>query len=271
LLQFTDAKLAQLRISDSKAEKEFAKHHASFKSEYYNIQNRTLHYVVTGKDSFPTLIFIHGSPGNWDVFKEYLLDSSLQQHYRMISVDRPGFGYSDFGKAMNLDDQSSLISEALEHIQNGKPICLVGYSFGGPLVIKLTAVNHNLPVTNVITLAGAFDPSQEKSENWLITLDRTPLRYFLPGATRASNAELLLFKHDVEELPGDLHKVTCKVLIMHGTKDDVVPVGNSIFAYKNLTNAKDVKVVLFEDANHYLVRKKFMNIRNALLQLNMSF
>src|SRR3954452_8330882 len=106
---------AEMRINDNKAKKEFAKHKASFESEYYKIQHRTLHYVITGRDSFPTLIFIHGSPGNWDVFKEYMVDSSLQQHYRMISVDRPGFGYSDFGKAMNLSDQSSLISEALEH------------------------------------------------------------------------------------------------------------------------------------------------------------
>jgi len=260
----------QMRISDSEAKQYFAKRNASFTSEYLKIKKRTIHYVVTGKDSLPTLVFIHGSPGSWNAFKEYLMDSALQQHYRMISVDRPGFGYSDFGDALNLDDQCSLISVVLTHIQNGRPICLIGHSLGGPLIIKLAANNHNLPITNLVMLAGAVDPSEEKPESWRNTLDRTPLRYLIPGAMRPSNAELLLFKTDVEEVPQDLNNVTCKVLIMHGEKDDFVPPGNAVFAQKNLTHAKEVKMVWFKDERHFIPWTKFMDIRNALLQLDLS-
>jgi pimeloyl-ACP methyl ester carboxylesterase len=260
----------QMRISDSEAKQYFAIRNASFTGEYFKIKKRTIHYVVTGKNFLPTLVFIHGSPGSWKAFKEYLVDNSLQQHYRMISIDRPGFGYSDFGNALNLDDQASLISIFLTHIQNGRPICLVGYSFGGPLIIKLAANNHNLPIKNLVMIAGPVDPSEEKRESWRNTLDRTPLRYFIPGARRPSNAELLLFKNDVEKMPQDLDNVTCKVLIMHGEKDDLVPPDNAVFAQKNLKHAKEVKLVWFKNDRHFIPWTKFTDIRDALLQLDLS-
>ncbi len=260
----------RMRISDTDAKAEFNKHAVSFKADYYKINKRTIHYVVTGKDELPTLVFIHGSPGSWNAYEEYLKDSALQQHYRMVSVDRPGFGYSDFGDAINLSAQALLLSEVLKKIQNGKPICLIGHSLGGPLIIKLAVQNPALPITNLVMLAGAVDPAEEKPESWRITLDRTPLRYLIPGAMRPSNAELLLFKQDVNDTPHDLQKVTCRVLIMHGEKDDFVPPGNAIFAQKNLTRAKEVKIVWFKDERHFIPWTKFKEIRDALLQLNMN-
>ncbi len=234
----------RMRISDTDAIAEFNKHAVSFKTDYYKVNKRTIHYVITGNDELPTLVF--------------------------ISVDRPGFGYSDFGDAINLSAQALLLSEVLKKIQNGKPICLIGHSLGGPLIIKLAVQNPALPITNLVMLAGAVDPAEEKPESWGITLDRTPLRYLIPGAMRPSNAELLLFKQDVNDTPHDLQKVTCRVLIMHGEKDDFVPPGNAIFAQKNLTRAKEVKIVWFKDERHFIPWTKFKEIRDALLQLNMN-
>ncbi len=151
-----------------------------------------------------------------------------------------------------------------------RALAIIGHSLGGPLIIKLAVQNPALPITNLVMLAGAVDPAEEKPESWRITLDRTPLRYLIPGAMRPSNAELLLFKQDVNDTPHDLQKVTCRVLIMHGEKDDFVPPGNAIFAQKNLTRAKEVKIVWFKDERHFIPWTKFKEIRDALLQLNMN-
>ncbi len=260
----------RMRTSDSAALEDFTKHNAPFKAEYFKVKEHTIHYVVTGSDTLPTLFFVHGSPGSWDAFEKYMQDSLLRIKYRIISVDRPGFGYSDYGTALNLDAQAVLLSEVLKHINNGKPICVIGHSLGGPMAVKLAAENHDLPITNLVILAGSVDPSEEKPENWRATLDRTPLRYLVPGAMQPSNAELLLFKQDVEKIPADLQNVTCRVLIMHGTVDDFVPPGNATFAQKNLTHAKEVKMVWFEGQRHFIPWTKFREIRDALLQLNMN-
>ncbi len=257
----------RMRTTDSAALQDFTKHNAPFRSEYYKINKNTLHYVVTGSDTLPTLFFVHGSPGSWDAFAEYMKDSSLRRHYRMISVDRPGFGYSDFGHALSLDAQGILLSNLLKHIQNGKAICLIGHSLGGPVIVKLAAANKDANITNLVILAGSVDPSEEKPESWRATLDRTPLRNLIPGALQPSNAELLFFKQDVEEMPKDLENITCSVLIMHGTIDDFVPPGNAVYAQKHLVHAKDVRIVWFEGQRHFIPWTKFTEIRDALLDL----
>ncbi len=259
-----------MRTSDSEAVADFSKHSVLLKPYYFKINNRIIHYVQVGSDSLPTLVFIHGSPGSWDAFEDYLLDSALRMHYRLISIDRPGFGYSDFGDVLNLQAQEVLLAATLQHIQNGKSICLIGHSLGGPMVIKLAAENPSLPITNVVMLAGSVDPAEEKPESWRSTLDHTPLRYLIPGAMRPSNAELLLFKQDVDELAKDFPNVKCRVLLMHGDVDDFVPPGNSIYAQKHLVNAKEVRIVWFKGQRHFIPWTEFTPIRDELLKLNMS-
>ncbi|HNP23501.1 MAG TPA: alpha/beta hydrolase [Panacibacter sp.] len=261
----------KFRTSDSLAKSQFEEKSIPFKGSYFKANSTTLHYVEASRDSsLPLLIFVHGSPGSWDAFDPYLKDSMLLLHYGIISIDRPGFGYSDFGKAQNLDQQAKEISLLLHHLSNGKPICLVGHSLGGPMVVKLVADNPDLPINNLVILAGSLDPSEEKPEGWRNTLDRTPLRYLLPGAMRPSNAELLMFKQDVNEMPEALSKVRCRVLIMQGKKDTFVPPGNATYAQQHLTHASKVRIVWFEDENHFIPWTKFNDIRDSLLTLNLN-
>lgn len=260
----------RFRTSDSLAATTFSEKQIPFRTFYDTIDKHVLHYVVAGNDALPTLIFIHGSPGSWNAFEDYLKDSSLLQHYRLMSIDRPGFGYSEFGKALNLQQQCKLLAKLIANASNGKPVCLIGHSLGGPVVVKLAAENKNLNITNLVILAGSVDPSEESPESWRATLDRTPLRYLVPGAMRPSNAELLFFKQDVQSMPADLEKITCRVLIMQGDKDTFVPPGNATYAQQHLTHAKEVKLVWFEGEKHFIPWTKFNDIRDALLHLDMN-
>ena len=80
------------------------------------INGRHLHYAVSGSDSLPTLVFIHGSPGSWMNYMIFMWDSSMRKKFRMVAIDRPGFGYSDFGKAVHLQQQCEMIMPVLLHI-----------------------------------------------------------------------------------------------------------------------------------------------------------
>jgi hypothetical protein len=116
------------RTSDSLAAEDFRQKSIPFRAVYDTIQRHTIHYVISGSDTLPTLVFIHGSPGSWNAFENYLKDSALLQHYRMISIDRPGFGYSEFGKALNLKMQCTLLTAVIKKIENGKSLVLIGHS-----------------------------------------------------------------------------------------------------------------------------------------------
>ena len=254
------------RISDKEAGKQFEKAGVLLTTQTIQVGNRNMHFAKTGSDSLPTILFVHGSPGSWNAFSRYMQDKDLLQKFRMISVDRPGFGYSDYQKAEPMREQSALISPLLELWQNGKPFYLVGHSLGGPLIIQLYADNPQR-VEALVLLAASVDPAEEKKEIWRNMLDGPLLRYLLPGAFRPSNRELVYFKKDVHGLQELFQKVRCRVIIIHGTKDSFVPVGNAAYAEKKLVNAASVKTRLIENVNHFIPWNQYDLIRSELLQL----
>jgi pimeloyl-ACP methyl ester carboxylesterase len=257
----------KFRISDSKAITAFAKegvqlHTATLKSNGFK-----LHFAKTGSDTLPTLFFVHGSPGSWDAFSVYMKDRDLLAKYRMVSIDRPGFGYSQFGDAKNMADQSAIISPLLQYINNKKPVYIIGHSLGGPLAIKLAADNP-AAFAGIVLLAASVDPAEEPRE-WLRgVVASSSLEYLMPGAFRPSNTELWYFKKDIVPLSKQFTAVTCNVWIAHGDKDKFVPVGNAAYAAKMLVNAKSVHTTILKDAPHFIPWAPwYKDVKKILIEL----
>jgi pimeloyl-ACP methyl ester carboxylesterase len=257
----------QFRISDQKAHRLFTQHGVELITAFYQTNGHHLHYAKTGNDSLPTLVFIHGSPGSWSAFSEYLYDTSLLHHFRLIAIDRPGFGYSDFGNTMNLAGQSGIISSFLLTIQNGSPMHLVGHSLGGPLIVKLAA-DHPEMVSSLVILAGAIDPSLENKEYWRPVITYSPLRWLVPTSLRYSNEELWYLKKDLRKLKDEIGKVHCPVMLVHGEKDRLVPVQNIDYGKKMMTGALNIATLRFPGEDHFIVWTKFAEIKQLLLKLS---
>jgi pimeloyl-ACP methyl ester carboxylesterase len=256
----------KFRISDIEAKEKFSKAGVELITATVKVQDFNMHFAKTGNDSLPTLFFVHGSPGSWNAFERYMQDKELLAKYRMISIDRPGFGYSDFNHAKNLEEQSQLISPLIKQFANDKPIYAVGHSLGGPMVVKLQVDNPGL-FTGLVLLAASVDPAAENPEKWRPVLYKTPLNYFVPGAMRPSNQELWYLKKDLKELDKHWNKITCPVWIVHGDKDSFVPVSNVDYIKAKLITNKNVSVKILHDARHFIPWEQYGDIKETLLSL----
>lgn len=254
------------RKADDVAKKEFSEARVALKTATILVDGHHLHYALTGNDTLPTLYFIHGSPGSWDAFEAYMRDPVLLERFRMVSVDRPGFGHSDYGSAEPLARQSELISPLFAVLDNHRPLFIAGHSLGGPMAVKLVADNPGL-FSGMLLLAGSIDPAQEKSEKWRPWLFKTPLNYLVPGAMRPSNEELWYLKKDLVDLAADFTKITCPVYIVHGTVDPLVPFANTEYGKKMLVNSSRVEILPLPGANHFIPWTRYDIIRSVLLKL----
>ena len=256
----------RMRMSSKETKTFFATSKTNYIDSAKEIDGFTIHYIETGNKNASTLFFVHGSPGSWDAYKEYLKDTLLLSKYRMIAIDRIGFGYSDFGKAENLKTQAYIIEKFSKLTSNGKPIFLVGHSLGGPTIVQMAADKPN-DYADLIILAGAVDPKAETPETWRAFIKAKPLRYIIPGALRPSNDELWWLKRDLYELKPKLKNITSKVIIMHGTKDPLVPYSNVAFMRREFVNAKSLEIISIKDANHFIPWEHFKEIRDVLYKL----
>jgi len=254
------------RWSDKKAYRVFRSKDVPLTIYDTVISGRHLHYAVCGSDSLPTLVFIHGSPGSWMNYMKYMWDSSMRKKFRMVAIDRPGFGYSDFGKGIHLQEQCSIIMPVLQKLKTAQPMFLVGHSMGGPVSAKLAADDPALFHT-VIIVAGAIDVGQEKEETWRKIMAVRPLYWCLPGAFGPSNTELLYLKKDLVPLQNDLKNITCKVLFVHGDKDTWVPIKNIAYGQKMMINASSISADTLFGADHHIPWKRMDELKQILLNL----
>jgi pimeloyl-ACP methyl ester carboxylesterase len=239
-----------MRKSDARAVEHFHKKGIILATRTLHINNHDLHYVSVGADSMRTIVFVHGSPGSWDAFQRYLMDSTLRVRFRLISIDRPGFGYSDYGKALHLQDNCDIISSFLDSIGNGKPLILVGHSLGGSIVPILAADNKE-KISDIVILAGALDPALEPTEPWVHPFTLKPWRYLIPGAFRQANDEEWYFKSDVLKLKARLANIKCRVHILHAQNDGIVDVGNVAYMKRTFINAQ-VTDTIFTMGGHFI-------------------
>ena len=255
-----------MRISSKETKLFFDTSKTKFKDSTIIVNQIPIHYLETGNPLNPTLFFIHGSPGSWNAYQNYLKDTLLLKKFRMIAIDRPGFGYSNFGKAENLGTQANLIEILISKIKNNKNIFLVGHSLGGPIIVKM-ATDKPTEYNGLVIIAGSIDPDAEEPENWRPILISKPIRYLIPGALRPSNDELWWLKEDLIRLKPNLHKIVSDVLIIHGTKDQLVPFSNVAFMRREFINAKTLDILSIKNANHFIPWENFETIRDKLLDL----
>ncbi|MEC4005764.1 alpha/beta hydrolase [Flavobacterium sp. SUN052] len=255
-----------MRMNTDKTHDFFQNSNLNYIDKTEIIDSSTVHYIQTGNNENPTLFFVHGSPGSWDAYKDYLKDTLLLKKYRMIAVDRPGFGYSDFGKSKNLYNQSKLLIKLVEKLNNKKAIILVGHSYGGPIIVKMASLQPKL-FSDLVILSGAIDPNAENPEKWRPIIMGKPIRYLIPGALRPANDELWWLKEDLITMKPNLKNIKSKIYVIHGTKDPLVPYSNMAFIQKQFVNAKSMDTISIKNANHFIPWEHFELIRNVLYDL----
>ncbi len=256
----------RFRISDVKAKKIFREKDAPLSIYDTVIKGHQLHYAISGNHDLPLLVFVHGSPGSWSNYAAYMYDKDLLEKFRMMSIDRPGFGFSEFGNPMHLKEQGELLLYVVSAHQTARPVFLAGHSIGGPIVAQMAAMSPG-SFQKIVILSGSISPYLEEKETWRNILDNAILRRFLPGAFAPSNTEIRWFKQDLFELEKELPDVTTDVVFIHGDKDSWVPIENVAFGIQKMKQAKSVRSDTLNGAGHLLPFKHFTAVKEALLHL----
>lgn len=255
------------RSSSKEVDEYFKKKDVDATQLSYKVGFRDINYVKAGDQTKPLVVFIHGSPGSLTAFIHFLADTSLLRQTEMISTDRPGFGYSNFGNGVgSLHEQCEILLPLIEANKNGRPLILVGHSLGGPLIARM-AFEHPDLIDGLVIVAGSIDPDLEPNETWFRAPLATPfLSWILPRSLRASNEEIYHLKPELEEMLPMWADIKCPVIVIQGKKDSLVPAANADFAKKMLVNAP-VEFVFKEDMDHFVPWSNPELIHQAILTL----
>jgi len=257
----------QFRMSDKKQWQELAEINYNQQVEIgkRNCDGRLIHYTLVHTNySLPLAVFVHGSPGSSSSFISFAKDTNLLKKYNVLLVDRPGYGSSDFGKPeTSLAKQANMLNQLVGGFNYSKSI-LVGHSLGGPIISRM-AMEEPEKYDGLLIIAGSVSPELEPEDKYRYLLNSKAVRWFLPNAIDVSNQEILPAKSELTAMESLWKNINCKVIIVQGGDDNLVPPGKADYAEEMLVNAIEVEVIRLPKENHFIPFTKPELITDILL------
>jgi pimeloyl-ACP methyl ester carboxylesterase len=232
------------------------------------VPGRELAYYRAGDPSAIRVIYVHGTPGDALGWKSYL--ASPVAGTESVAVDRLGFGASRSSTAANgavvsFEEQAAAIRKLLV-VRGGRGTVLVGHSLGGPISCRIAAENPG-EVAGLVLLAPSVDPDLE-SWRWYNRLADTALvRWALPREMAVANEEIKVAAAEERALAPILSRIRCPVIVIHGSADRLVPVGNAPWLRGMLSGAARVDVRIMEGEGHFIPWKREAEVRAAVAEL----
>ena len=244
----TSCKSLQYRATDQEINTSFVNIAAASQVSYVAIDSLDLKVrvqSVTQENNDINVVFLHGSPSSLSAWRRYLKDSLLYNKANLHAIDRPGYGYSNFGKSLvSIDTQAKVMNEVVNSLDL-KNMIVIGASYGGPLAARLSLENEN--VKGVIMISPAIDPENEQRV-WQSDLTQYWLtRWLVPTGYRVAGDEKTTHAQELALIEKDWEKVTIPILHIHGDKDDLGPYINVAYTERVFSN---IEIITIPNTGH---------------------
>lgn len=265
LLTLSSCARLQWRSSDTEIFERFNNRNIPTEISYFDVDSLDIHVRVQHikkDDNKVNLVFLHGSPSSLSAWNRYLLDTTLRNQANLIAIDRPGYGYSNFGKELpEIAPQAQVMSALLDHY-NLENVITIGSSYGGPLAARIAAINTR--VKGVIMISPAIDPNQEQ-KIWASRLTQWWLtRWLVPRGYRVAGDEKTIHATEMATIDGEWDKVTVPVMHIHGDIDDLVPYTNVNYTREKFSN---IQIITTPNTGHEIAWARPDLIKPYVLQM----
>ena len=266
----TDAELAE-EFKGQRIRPTVHYYHVSHRRDRAGVaESRTIRFietpVIAADSSLPVVLFIHGAPSSLSFFKDFFKDTTLLNRARLVAVDRPGYGYSDFGRVeTSIIRQAEWLQPLIDRYRKAPYLMIVGSSYGGSVSARL-AMNNPNRVNHVVFVSSALGPGLERTYPISYLADSPLIRWVVSPLLRLANDEKLAHRKALEAILPDWPKIRANITMLHGQRDDLVYPTNVSFAQQHLINAR-VKQFLLPENRHDIVFNKRAYMTEIILNI----
>ncbi len=256
---------SRLTVRDEAIPALFAQQAEKPSVRYWKSGKRRIRYVTIGADSLPPVLLLHGSPGSWSSWRGPFFDSSIYRHARLIAPDRPGYGYSNFGRGFpTVEAEAAFLQTFLDSVAPRGPLVIAGSSYGGSIAVPL-AVRNASRMKGLLLVSASLQPGAEKIYGITPLIRDYKARLLVPRLLRLPNDEKLAHYESLAAIRG-WDAIRCPVTILHGKADNLVFFSNAEYAQQKLVHAP-VTLVPFPGVGHTINWKMPDTVRHYLRQL----
>ena len=248
-----------------------------------SIDGYDISYKISGPEGADVLVVLQGWGTEMSLYDS--VAAAVNDRYRVIQFDLPGFGASDEPReAWNVDAYADFFCSFMEAL-GIKKAALLGHSYGGRVIIKLAA-RESIPfeITKIVLVDSAgVMPERSASQKFKVRmykikrtfLTSKPVHSMFPevidywmskqGSEDYRNASPMMKKCLVMAVNEDLQhlmpSVKQEVLLVWGDLDMDTPISDAHKMEEKMPNAA---LVVLEGTDHFSFLYKPVEFRNIL-------
>ena len=122
--------------------------------KFISVNGMSIAYIEKNPSASETIFFIHGNSGSSRCWHRQF-ESELLNNYRLIAIDLPGHGQSDWSNNPS-EDYSPLgtakcLVKVIGDLENSKPFILAGFSYGTNVVAEM--LEYELKPRGIVLIA----------------------------------------------------------------------------------------------------------------------
>jgi pimeloyl-ACP methyl ester carboxylesterase len=239
---------------------------------------KVVHFIDEGDPSWRPVLYLSGTGTSARAFgmTEYLRSLRTKLKLRFISVERNGFGDTEFTPDWTYRDYAAEVRAVLDHlgIQQTAALAISG---GGPYLAEIAAEMpdrlislHFLAATSGFgpewkpcgmtdaELAAYLQPTVQNPESWWAYPDDSPTRkipgfadrayeegaraYFIRGQMGDLRGQVAEFRRYCTEPKADISKVATPVYVYQGTADTSVGIEQAQYWQSHFQNVRKARI-----------------------------
>lgn len=223
---------SKFRISDDKLRRSVRC--AEISIRYYPYMGRDIRSVLVDRGGQDLLVLLHGAPSSCAQWVPLLNDSTVSDMVDFFMVDRPGYGYSGFGKPIiSVHDQAKGIYEALEtYMTQYRNVYLLGTSYGGTVGVRLMMDYPEL-FEGAVLVSSSMAPGQERIYSISYLMEKVP--WLFPSFVVVANKEKMSHYDQLKEMEPLWSRIKTSIRFIHSTTDDLIYPENISYAFSRLS------------------------------------
>lgn len=240
-------------------------------TQWFEGEDYKIHYMSRGKQGSTVVVFIHGTPGNWEIFAHQLNSSELSDNAYLVAIDRPGWGQSHLERDelyTSLKLQADLIAPLLRELKeqsHKQTLILAGHSFGATLA-PFIAMQYPELVDASVSYAGDLTSEHFKKEWYNEVASWGVSKVILPNALLHANDEVLALPPYLDQMAESWSEMSSPFIVYQGGNDSLVDKGNAKFAETIETNST-VEVHYTPELGHFIHLVKHEEVNQRLIEL----
>jgi pimeloyl-ACP methyl ester carboxylesterase len=240
-------------------------HHPEPSFYHYDTLGHGVFYAHSGHEELPLLLFIHGAPGRWYGYINYLSDSTLLENFQMISIDRAGYGNSSKGGTVTSIAQQALLLQPIIDKYSKVPIIIIGRSYGGPIASYLAALNK-VKVKALLLISNAADPQLEKFWWFSKPVQSKIGKLLFRKPIDVSSDEKFAHQKELEKMTPLWKEIIQPTIILQGGKDFIIYPQNGKYTDSVLVNAPH-QYIFLPNNGHLISNEQPTLVKNCLFDL----